>query len=146
MSKYGVEFLTNVLPWTPFELVKQYLILLQETVRLWGKDLLTGIEIGIESELDDIETKSCSVPFKFWKLLSREENYQQIYQELKIYLHYGFYKSSVKLSKELFEDASCFPKCCIVQVARLLLSLHFCEIISLLFLSTFFSEQKLSGI
>ena len=102
MSKYGVEFLTNVLPWTPFELVKQYLILLQETVRLWGKDLLTGIEIGIESELDDIETKSCSVPFKFWKLLSREEKLSAIILEVEDLLKLGFsciFKSLAKLGK-----------------------------------------------
>ena len=59
--------------------------------KFWGLDLLIVVEIEIESELEDLEIKGCWEPFKFRKLLSREENDQQIYQELKIYLHYGFF-------------------------------------------------------
>ena len=107
------------------------------------------VEIETESELEDSEIKGCYELFKFRKLLSREENYEQIILKVEDLLTLRFlytFKSSVKLSKELFEDKSCFPKCCTLQVARFLISLHFCEIVSLLFLLTFFSEQKLSGI
>ena len=45
---HDVELLTNVLPWTPVELVKQYLILLLETVKFVGKYFLTDVEIEIE--------------------------------------------------------------------------------------------------
>ena len=44
-SKNNIEFLTNALPWTPFELAKQYLTLLLETVKFLGKDILTDVEI-----------------------------------------------------------------------------------------------------
>ena len=54
-----VELLTNVLPWTPVELAKQHLILLLETVKFWGIDLLTDVEIEIESKLQDLEIKGC---------------------------------------------------------------------------------------
>ena len=65
---HDVELLTNVLPWTPVELVKQYLILLLETVKFVGKYFLTDVEIEIESWLEDLEIKGCSVPFNFRKL------------------------------------------------------------------------------
>ena len=55
ISENEVELLTNVLPWTPVELANQHLILLQETVKFWGIDLLTNFEIEIESELEDLE-------------------------------------------------------------------------------------------
>ena len=47
MSENDVELLTNVLSWTPVELAKQYFILLLETVKFWGRDLLTDVVIGI---------------------------------------------------------------------------------------------------
>ena len=43
------------------------------------------------SELEDSEIKGCSELFNFRKLLSKEENYQQLYQKLNIYLHLDFY-------------------------------------------------------
>ena len=46
ISENVVELLTNVLPWTRVELGKQHLILLLETVKIWGIDLLTDFEIG----------------------------------------------------------------------------------------------------
>ena len=49
ISENEVELLTNALLWTPVELAKQHLILLLETVKLWGIDLLTGVEIEVES-------------------------------------------------------------------------------------------------
>ena len=73
MSENDVELLTNVFPWGPVELAKQYLILLLKTKKLLGKDLLADFEIELESELEDLEIKGCSVPFNFRKLLSREE-------------------------------------------------------------------------
>ena len=51
ISENEVELLTDVLPWTPVELAKQYLILLLEIEKFWGVDLLTDVEIEIESEL-----------------------------------------------------------------------------------------------
>ena len=65
---HDVELLTTVLPWTPVELAKQYLILLLETVKFVGKYFLTDIEIEIESWLEDLEIKVCSVSFNFRKL------------------------------------------------------------------------------
>ena len=44
MSENEIELLTNV-PNYLVQLAKQYLILLLETVKFWGKDLLTDIEI-----------------------------------------------------------------------------------------------------
>ena len=44
-----VELHTNVLPWTPVELAKQYLILLLETVKLLVIDLLKDVQIELES-------------------------------------------------------------------------------------------------
>ena len=67
ISENGVELLTNVLPWTPVEPVKQHLILLLETVKFWGIDLLTDVEIEIESELEGSEIKGCSKLFNFRK-------------------------------------------------------------------------------
>ena len=78
ISENEVELLTNVLPWTPVELAKQYLILLLETVKFWGIDLLIDVEIEIESELEDLEIKGCSDPFNFRKLLSGEEKLSAI--------------------------------------------------------------------
>ena len=49
ISENEVELLTNALLWTPVELAKQHLILLLETVKLWGIDLLTDVEIEVES-------------------------------------------------------------------------------------------------
>ena len=54
-----VGLLTNVLPWTPVDPAKQHLILLLETVKFWGIDLLTDVEIEIESKLQDLEIKGC---------------------------------------------------------------------------------------
>ena len=65
---HDVELLTTVLPWTPVELAKQYLILLLETVKFVGKYFLTDIEIEIESWLEDLEIEVCSVSFNFRKL------------------------------------------------------------------------------
>ena len=48
-SENNIEFLTNALPWTPFEPAKQFLTLLLETVKFLGKDILTNVEIEIES-------------------------------------------------------------------------------------------------
>ena len=59
-----VELLTNVLPWTPVELAKQYLTLLLETGKFWGTDLLTDVEIEIEPEMEDLEIKGCSESFQ----------------------------------------------------------------------------------
>ena len=67
-----VELLNNVLPWTPVELAKQHLILLLGTVKFRRVDLLTDVEIEIESELEDLEIKGSSELFNFRKLLSRE--------------------------------------------------------------------------
>ena len=49
ISENEAELLTNALLWTPVELAKQHLILLLETVKLWGIDLLTDVEIEVES-------------------------------------------------------------------------------------------------
>ena len=72
ISENEVELLTNVLPWTPVELAKQHLILLLETVKFWGIDLLKDVEIEIASELEDLEMKGYSEQFNFRKLLSKE--------------------------------------------------------------------------
>ena len=45
---HDAELLTNVLPWTPVELAKQYSILLLETVKFVGKYFLAYVEIEIE--------------------------------------------------------------------------------------------------
>ena len=73
ISGNEVELLSNALLWTPVELAKQQLILLLETVKFWGIDVLIDVEIEIESELKDLEIKGCSELFNFRKLLSREE-------------------------------------------------------------------------
>ena len=84
ISENGVELLTNVLPWTPVEPVKQHLILLLETVKFWGIDLLTDVEIEIESEI-----KGCLELFNFRKLLSREKNLSAIISKVEDLLTLG---------------------------------------------------------
>ena len=79
-----VELLTNVLPWTPVEPAKQHLILLLETVKFWGIDLLTDVEIEIESEI-----KGCLELFNFRKLLSRERNLSAIISKVEDLLTLG---------------------------------------------------------
>ena len=80
ISENEVELLTNVLPWTPVELAKQHLILLLETVKFWGIDLLKDVDIEIESELEDLEIKgaqSCSTLGNYYQKMKK---YQQLYQ------------------------------------------------------------------
>ena len=84
ISENGVELLTNVLPWTPVEPVKQHLILLLETVKFWGIDLLTDVEIEIESEI-----KGCLELFNFRKLLLRERNLSAIISKVEDLLTLG---------------------------------------------------------
>ena len=84
ISENRVELLTNVLPWTPVEPVKQHLILLLETVKFWGIDLLTDVEIEIESEI-----KGCLELFNFRKLLSRERNLSAIISKVEDLLTLG---------------------------------------------------------
>ena len=84
------------------ELAKQYLILLLETVKLLGKDLLTDVKLEIESELEDLEIKGCSESFNFRKLLSRGENSLAIILQVQDLLTLSFsctFISSSKLSK-----------------------------------------------
>ena len=71
-------------------LLKQYLILPLETVKFWEKDLLTDVEIEIESKLEYLEIKGCSVPFNFRKLLSREEKLSAIILKVGGLLTLGF--------------------------------------------------------
>ena len=59
MSENNIELLANVLPWLPAELAKQYLMLLLETVKFWGIDLLTYVGTEIESVLENLEIKGC---------------------------------------------------------------------------------------
>ena len=95
------ELLNNVLPWTLDKLAKQYLILLLETVKFWGIDLLRDVEIEIESKLEDLEIKGCSELFTF-KLLSREEKLPAITVKVEDLLTLGLlclFKSSAKLGK-----------------------------------------------
>ena len=121
ISENEVELLTNVLPWTPVELAKQYLILLLETVKFWGIDLLTDAEIEIKSELEDLKIKCCLEPFNLFiyhliKLLSREKKLLAITLKVGDLLTLGFlctFKSPAKLGKELFVCKSCFQKWCI---------------------------------
>ena len=149
ISENEVELLTNVLPWTPVELAKQYLILLLKTVKSRGIDLLTDVEIEIESELEDLEIKGCSDLFNFRKLLTREEKLSAIILKVEDLLTLGFlctFKSSAKSGKELFVDRSCFQNWYLEYVACLLLSLHFCEVTNLRFLfAWYFSEQKIGS-
>ena len=108
ISGNEVELLTNVLPWTPVELAKQHLILLLETVKFWGIDLLKDVEIEIESELEDLEIKGCSELFNFRKLLSKEEKLSAIISKVEDLLTLGLlhtFKSSAKLDKTF---KSCF--------------------------------------
>ena len=69
ISENEVELLTNVLPWTPVELAKQHLILLLETVKFWGIDLLKDVEIEIASESEHLEIKGCSELFNRGKII-----------------------------------------------------------------------------
>ena len=79
MSENVIKVLTNVLLWTSTELATHYLILLLETVNFCGKDILTHVEIEIESELKDLGIKGCSVPFSFGRYYQQRKNYQQLY-------------------------------------------------------------------
>ena len=111
VSENEVELLTNVLPWTRVELVKQHLILLLE--KLWGIDLLKDVEIELESELEDLEIKGCSELFNFRKLLSKEEKLSAIISKVEDLLTLGLlctFKSSAELGKTF---KSCFQKWCI---------------------------------
>ena len=84
------------------ELQLNLLILLLETVKFWGIDLLTDVKIEIESELEDLEIKGCSELFNFRKLLSREEKLSAIVSKVEDLLTLGHlckFKSSAKLSK-----------------------------------------------
>ena len=77
---------------------------------------MTDVEIEIESELEDLETKGCSELFNFKKLLSREEKLSAIILNVEDLLTSGLlcaFKSSAKLGKALFADKSCFQKWCI---------------------------------
>ena len=100
------------LSWTPVELAKQHLILLLETVKFWGIDLLKDVEIEIESELEDLEIKGCSELFNFRKLLSRQKKISAIILKVDDWLTLELLCTfkSAKLSKELFADRSCFQK------------------------------------
>ena len=141
-----VELLTNAWPWAPVEFAKQHLILLLETVKFWGIDLLKDVDIETESELEGLETKGCSKLFNFRKLLSKEEKLSAIISKVEDLLTLGLlctFKSSAKLGK-IFKP--CFQKWCIEQAARFLLSLHFFEVTNLRFSFTLFiSQQKISG-
>ena len=66
------------------------------------KDLLTNVEIEIESALENLEIKACSVPFNFMKLLSRKEKWSVIILQFEDLLTLGFsctLKSSAKLDR-----------------------------------------------
>ena len=94
-----MELLTNVLPWTPVEPAKQHLILLLETVKFWGTDLLTDAEIEIESKLKDLEIKGCQSCSTLENYYQEKKNFQQLYQNL---LRLGLlrtFKSSAKFGK-----------------------------------------------
>ena len=115
-SENNIEFLTNALPWTPFEPAKQYLTLLLETVKFLGKDILTDVEIKIESKMKELKIKGCSVRIKFWVISSREENLSTIRLKVEDLLILGFsctFKWSGKLDKLFFTDKSCFQRWCI---------------------------------
>ena len=60
ISENDVELLAIVWPWATVELAKHYIILLPETVKFWGIDLLIDLKIKIESESEDLEIESCS--------------------------------------------------------------------------------------
>ena len=110
-----VELFINVLPWNPVESAKQHLILLLEKVKVWGIDLLTDVEIEIESELEDLEIKGCSELLNFRKVLSREEKLSAIILKVEDLLTLELLCTfkSAKLGKKLFADKSCFQKWCI---------------------------------
>ena len=94
-----VELLTNVLPWTPVEPAKQHLILLLKTVKFWGIDILTDVEIEIESKLKDLEIKGCQSCSTLENYYQEKKNFQQLYQNL---LRLGLlrtFKSSAKFGK-----------------------------------------------
>ena len=110
--------LTNVLPWTPVELAKQFLILLLEIAKFWRIDLLIDVEIEKESESEDLEgyleignleikkLEGCSEPFNFRKLLSREQELSAIILKVEDLLTLGLscsFKSSVKLRKHYLQ-------------------------------------------
>ena len=145
MSENDVELLTNVLPWTPVERTKQYLILLLETVKFWVKDLLTDVEIEMKSELEDLEIKGCSGLFNFSKLKSGKiiSNYIKSWKftYIRIFMYIQIIsKIGQRISKALL------PKVMYRISSTLFTFLHFCEVSNLHFLFTlFFSEQKISG-
>ena len=89
-SENNIEFLTNALPWTPFGPAKQYLTLLLETVKFLGKDILTDVEIEIESEMKGLKIKGCSMRLTFWVISSREENLSAIRLKVEDLLILGF--------------------------------------------------------
>ena len=71
------------------------------------------VKIEIDSELEDLGIKRWSQPFNFRKLLSREEKLSAITLKVEDLLTLRFlctFKSSAKLSKELFADRSCFQR------------------------------------
>ena len=74
---------------------------------------MKDVELEIESELEDLETKGCSEQFNFRKLLSREEKLSAIILKVEGWLTLGFlctFKSLAKLVKELFADNSYVQK------------------------------------
>ena len=101
-SENNKGFLTNALPWTPFEPAKQYLTLLLETVKLLGKNILADVEIEIESEMEELKIKGCSARCKFWVISSREEKLSAVRLKVEDLLILGFpctFKWSGKLDK-----------------------------------------------
>ena len=77
-SENNIEFLTNALPWTPFEPAKQFLTLLLETVKFLGKDILTNVEIEIESEMEELKIKVAQCDTNFELYYQERRNYQQL--------------------------------------------------------------------
>ena len=66
------------------------LILILEAVKFRGIDLLTDVEIEMESELEDLEIKGCSEPFDFRKLISRDKKFSAIILKFEDLLTLGF--------------------------------------------------------
>ena len=78
------------------------LILILEAVKFRGIDLLTDVEIEMESELEDLEIKGCSEPFDFRKLISRDKKLSAIILKFEDLLTLGFlctFRSSAKFGK-----------------------------------------------
>ena len=55
-----------------------------------GKDILTGVEIEIETEMKELKIKGCSVRFKFWVISSREEKLSPVILKVEDLLILGF--------------------------------------------------------